>query len=87
MDKAGYPREFSAAITATASTTGLLIPPSNILIIYAIASGGASISALFLAGYIPGLLVGLALMSVCYLYAQKKRVVSRKKTAYRVDST
>ncbi len=72
MKKAGYSAEFSAAVTATASTTGLLIPPSNILIIYAIASGGVSISALFLAGYIPGLLVALALMVFCVIYAKKK---------------
>ena len=72
MKQAGYSAEFSAAVTATASTTGLLIPPSNILIIYAIASGGVSISALFLAGYIPGLLVALALMIFCVIYAKKK---------------
>ena len=72
MKKAGYDKEFSAAITATASTTGLLIPPSNILIIYAIASGSVSISSLFLAGYVPGALVALSLMVVCYLYAKKK---------------
>ena len=47
MSKEGYDKEFSAALTATASTTGLLIPPSNILIIYAVASGGVSIAALF----------------------------------------
>lgn len=72
MKKAGYSPEFSAAVTASASTTGLLIPPSNILIIYAIASGGVSISALFLAGYIPGLLVALALMIFCVIYAKRK---------------
>ena len=75
MEKAGYSREFSASVTAAASTTGLLIPPSNILIIYAIASGGVSISALFLAGYIPGLMVGLALMFLCYLFAKRKGIV------------
>ncbi len=72
MNKAGYDRDFNAAVTVTASTTGLLIPPSNILIIYAVASGGASIAALFVAGYLPGLLVGLALMGVCAIYAKRK---------------
>nr|WP_136251040.1 TRAP transporter large permease [Ningiella ruwaisensis] len=72
MKKAGYSAEFSASVTAAASTTGLLIPPSNILIIYAIASGGVSISALFLAGYIPGLLVAAALMVFCVIYAKRK---------------
>lgn len=69
MKKHGYDENFSAAVTATSATTGMLIPPSNILIIYAIASGGVSIAALFIAGYLPGILVGLALMTVCVVYA------------------
>lgn len=71
MNKAKYPQGFSGAITAAASTTGLLIPPSNTLIVYAVASGGVSISALFVAGYIPGILLGLALMTACGVYALK----------------
>jgi tripartite ATP-independent transporter DctM subunit len=71
MEKSGYPREFGAAITATASTVGLLIPPSNILIVYAIAAGGVSISALFVGGYLPGLLVAGMLMIVCAWYAKR----------------
>lgn len=70
MKKAGYDPNFSAALTAAASTTGMLIPPSNILIVYAIASGGVSIAALFMAGYLPGLMVGLALMLVCFIVAK-----------------
>lgn len=63
MEEEGYPRALSASINITSSTTGLLIPPSNILIIYALASGGtASVAALFIAGYLPGLLVGFAIM-------------------------
>ncbi|MDO6718773.1 TRAP transporter large permease [Psychrosphaera sp. 1_MG-2023] len=73
MKKHGYDENFAAAVTASAATTGMLIPPSNILIIYAIASGGVSIAALFVAGYVPGILVGLALMTVCMLYAIKKK--------------
>lgn len=71
MKREGFDRDFSAALTATASSTGLLIPPSNILIVYAVASGGVSIAALFLAGYLPGLLMGLALMIVAAGYARK----------------
>ncbi len=71
MVEDGYPRPFTAALTAAASTTGLLIPPSNILIIYAVASGGVSISALFIGGYLPGILVALSLMVVSALYARK----------------
>ena len=70
MKKEGYDPAFSAAVTVTSSTTGLLIPPSNILIIYSLASGGVSIAALFVAGYIPGLLVALCLMIVCAIYAK-----------------
>jgi tripartite ATP-independent transporter DctM subunit len=71
MEKEGYDRNFSAAITATASTTGLLIPPSNILIVYAVASGGVSIAALFIGGYLPGLLVSLMLVLVCIVQAKR----------------
>lgn len=69
MEKKGYDRSFSTAITASAATTGMIIPPSNLLIVYAIASGGVSVSALFVAGYLPGLLVAFLLMLVCSAYA------------------
>ncbi len=71
MNKEGYDKNFNAAITATSATTGLLIPPSNVLIVYAVASGGVSIAALFVAGYIPGILVGLGLITVCAIYAKR----------------
>lgn len=73
MEKEGYPRTFSAAVNITSSTTGLLIPPSNVLIVYALASGGAaSVAALFIAGYIPGILLGLALMGYVAYVATRK---------------
>ena len=72
MKKQGYDDSYSAAVTAAAATTGMLIPPSNIMIVYAIASGGVSIAALFVAGYLPGILLGLALMLVCAGYARVK---------------
>ncbi|MFO7622089.1 MAG: TRAP transporter large permease subunit [Bacteroidales bacterium] len=62
MRKEGYPDSFSTAVNITSATTGLTIPPSNILIVYSLASGGASITALFLAGYIPGIMSGIAIM-------------------------
>lgn len=71
MKKEGYNNDFSAALTATAATTGLLIPPSNILIVYAVASGGISIAALFMAGYLPGILLGLGLIAVCAIFAKR----------------
>ena len=72
MTKEGYDRGFSGAVTVTASTTGLLIPPSNVLIVYSLASGGVSIAALFIAGYIPGLLLMAGLMAVCGIWAKMK---------------
>jgi tripartite ATP-independent transporter DctM subunit len=72
MVKEGYSKPFSAAINITAATTGMIIPPSNILIVYSLASGGVSIAALFVAGYIPGIIVGLSLMLVAGVIAYRK---------------
>ena len=83
MKKEGYDGDFSAALTATASTTGLLIPPSNILIIYAVASGGVSIAALFVAGYLPGLLMGLSLMIVAAGYAKMHNLPRGARVSFR----
>jgi len=73
MKKEGYDDSFSAAVNITSATTGLIIPPSNILIVYSLASGGVSIAALFIAGYIPGILLGLSLMVVAGTYAIKNK--------------
>ena len=70
MTKAGYPRAFSAAITAVSSTIGGIIPPSIMMIVLANASG-LSVGALFSAGIIPGLLVGALLMLVNHILAVK----------------
>lgn len=73
MKKEGYDADYSVNVTATAATTGLLIPPSHNMIIYAIAAGGGvSIGALFLAGILPGILLGLGLMLATYLTAIKR---------------
>lgn len=72
MTREGYDKSFSAAVNITSATTGLVIPPSNILIVYSLASGGVSIAALFIAGYIPGILTGLALMGVAAAFAYRK---------------
>jgi len=71
MKKEKYDESFSAAVNITSATTGLIIPPSNILIVYSLASGGVSIAALFIAGYIPGILLGLSLMVVAGVYSVK----------------
>ena len=81
MEEEGYPREFSASVNITSSTTGLLIPPSNILIVYALASGGtASVAALFIAGYLPGLLLGFAIMGYIAFVAITRKFVKGERT-------
>ncbi|MFD2100455.1 TRAP transporter large permease [Flagellimonas iocasae] len=72
MEESGYDKGFGVAVNVTSATTGLVIPPSNIFIIYSVASGGVSIGALFLAGYLPGILTGLLLMVVAYIWAKRK---------------
>lgn len=81
MEKEGYSKEFGAAVNITSATTGLVIPPSNVLIVYSLASGGASIAALFLAGYIPGILTGLFLMIVASVWAKKKKYKIGKRSS------
>ena len=71
MKKEGYDAPFAASVTTSASILGLLIPPSNVMIVYAVAAGGVSIGALFLAGYGPGLLAGLFLIISAVLVARK----------------
>jgi tripartite ATP-independent transporter DctM subunit len=65
MNRMGYHRDFNASVTITAATTGLLIPPSNVMIVYSLATGGiVSIAAIFMAGFLPGFLMGLSLIFV-----------------------
>ncbi len=71
MKKEGYDAPFAASVTTSASILGLLIPPSNVMIVYAVAAGGVSIGALFLAGYGPGLLAGLALIIAAIIVARR----------------
>jgi tripartite ATP-independent transporter DctM subunit len=67
MQRKGYPRDFSIAVTVSSATTGLLIPPSNVMIVYAVVASNVSVGALFMAGVVPGLVVGGALMAACLL--------------------
>jgi len=75
MEEEGYSKEFGVAVNITSATTGLVIPPSNILIVYSLASGGVSIAALVLAGYLPGLLTGLLLMIVAAVTAKRHQQI------------
>lgn len=72
MEKEGYSKDFGTAVNITSSTMGLIIPPSNVLIVYSLASGGVSIAALFVAGYIPGILTGVFLMIATSIWAKSK---------------
>jgi tripartite ATP-independent transporter DctM subunit len=73
MEKQGYTRRFAAAVTAASSIIGPIIPPSGIMIIYAYVMG-ESVAALFLAGIVPGILIGLALMGIVWWVADKENL-------------
>ena len=75
-EKEGYDKKFSAAVNISSAPTGMLIPPSNTLIVYSTVAGSVSISALFIAGYIPGILWGLGIMIVASLMAKKLKYKS-----------
>lgn len=83
MDAEGYPKGLSTAVNITSSTTGLIIPPSNILIVYSLASGGVSIAALFVAGYLPGIFIGLILMLTAAIFIKKHNLPPGEKTSSR----
>ncbi len=90
MEKNGYTRKFAAAVTAASSVIGPIIPPSGIMIIYAYVMG-ESVAALFLAGIVPGILVGVGLMLVVRLMAdrydlpQAERIVTPNQTISRLE--
>lgn len=67
MQRKGYDRDFSVAVTTTAATTGLVIPPSNIMIVFAVVAGDVSVAAMFMAGILPGIIIGVAIATVCLL--------------------
>ncbi|MDF3061516.1 MAG: dctM 2 [Microvirga sp.] len=74
MIKAGYPRLFAVNVTISGSLQPLLIPPSHNAVIYSLAAGGTvSVGALFMAGVIPGLLLGLSLMILCLIIAHRQK--------------
>ncbi|MGL5189409.1 MAG: TRAP transporter large permease [Cetobacterium sp.] len=78
--KEGYSPEFSTAVNIASAPTGMLIPPSNTLIVYSTVAGSVSISALFIAGYLPGVLWGLGVMAIAGIMAKKKGYISSTKT-------
>jgi len=84
MKKKGYDTDYSVAVTVSGATQGIVIPPSHNMIIYALAAGGGiSISSLFLAGIIPGILLGLGLMVTAYVIAVKRKYPAEKPSSFR----
>ncbi|PRR75674.1 TRAP transporter large permease [Clostridium thermopalmarium] len=80
----GYERDDMATINIATAPTGLLIPPSNVLITYSLVSGGTSVAALFMGGYIPGILWGLGCMVIGFYIARKKGYVSKERVTAKV---
>lgn len=81
MTDGGYKREFSAAVTSASAIIGPIIPPSNIMIIFAGCIGSVSVGKMFLAGAIPGILLGISYMVLCYFMAVKYKMPYREKRA------
>ena len=72
MEKSGYPRVFATNVTITASVQALLVPPSHNAVIYSLATGGTiSIISLFMAGVVPGLLLGFSIIVLCLVIAYR----------------
>ncbi|HAS74670.1 MAG TPA: hypothetical protein DCS67_11055 [Clostridiales bacterium UBA8960] len=82
QEKEGYSKEFSTAVNIASAPTGMLIPPSNTLIVYSTVAGSVSISALFIAGYIPGILWGLGVMIIAGIMAKKEGYVTHIKPTF-----
>ncbi|WP_336057416.1 TRAP transporter large permease [Nitratireductor sp. CH_MIT9313-5] len=83
QEKEGYDRSFSAAVNIASCPTGLLIPPSATFIVYSLITGGTSIAALFVAGYVPGILMGLSLMLVAGIIAKRRGYPVAERSSWR----
>lgn len=71
-EEEGYDKKLGATVNIATAPTGLLIPPSNSLIVYSLVSGGTSVAALFMAGYIPGILWGIGCMALTFFLAKNR---------------
>lgn len=78
-EQEGYDKVFSAAVNIASAPTGMLIPPSNLMIVYSTVAGSVSVAALFVAGYVPGILWGLGVMALVAYFAKKKGYVSEER--------
>ncbi len=79
MKEKGYDDDFSVGITVTSACQGVIIPPSHNMIIYSLAAGGVSVGRLFLGGFIPGVMLGVGLMIVSYVFAIKRGYPKEKR--------
>ncbi|UTW09640.1 C4-dicarboxylate TRAP transporter large permease protein DctM [Pseudomonas benzenivorans] len=82
MVRSGYPQAFGAGIVCNAGTLGILIPPSIVMVVYAAATE-QSVGKLFMAGVMPGLLLGLALMTAIYIVARKMNLPAMPRASFR----
>ena len=82
MVRAGYPKDFAAGVVCNAGTLGILIPPSIVMVVYGAATE-TSVGALFMAGVVPGILLGLCLMVAIYVLARIKNLPSQPRASMR----
>ena len=80
-EERGYAKEYSAAVNIASAPTGMLIPPSNALIVFSTVGGSVSVAALFMGGYIPGILWGIAVMIVAGYMAKKRGYINTEKVS------
>lgn len=83
-EEEGYDKKLGATVNIATAPTGLLIPPSNSLIVYSLVSGGTSVAALFMAGYIPGILWGVACMILTLFLAKSRGMKGKKGVKFKV---
>lgn len=79
MKEKGYDDDFSVGITVTSACQGVIIPPSHNMILFSLAAGGVSVGRLFLGGFVPGIMLGLGLMIVSYIFAIVRKYPKEKK--------
>ena len=81
QEKAGYPRDYAASVTAASAIIGPIIPPSTIMVIFAVGASNGSVSDMFMGGIVPGIMLGLFEMIICYFQAKKNHYPRRAKRA------
>lgn len=82
-EEKGYAKEYSAAVNIASAPTGMLIPPSNLMIVYSTVAGSVSVAALFMAGYVPGILWGLGVMALAAVFAKKRGYVTKERIPFK----